>query len=410
MVNNMFKKLKIKFIATIMILLTSIVLIIFGVIFYTTKINNENALFSQMLASSGAFNERKESNTNELHNIEGILVMISFSDYSMKYKSSYDLDESEITELVDKLLEKNKRLGDRDKGFIEDDGVNYAYLIQGNRQGIQIIFRDSSWYTHAMRRLIINFVVIGVVSLSLLFIVSVFIARTAIKPVEAAYIAQKQFIADASHELKTPLAIIKTNLDVINSNEYDTIKNQRKWFDYIGFQTDRMNKLVNNLLYLAKSDNKEVMGVVSEFNLSDAIMNQILSFEAVIYENNLRLDCNIDENIVFKGDKESINQLIGIFIDNAIKHAFENTIIVVGLSMKKQRICLTVENNGDTIKPEDLDKIFERFYRVDKARSRQKGSYGLGLSIAKSIVEKHGGRIKAESENNITKFVAEFPI
>ena len=116
----MFKKLKIKFIATIMILLTSIVLIIFGVIFYTTKINNENALFSQMLASSGAFNERKESNTNELHNIEGILVMISFSDYSMKYKSSYDLDESEITELVITNKVRSKGIGRELMKVMED--------------------------------------------------------------------------------------------------------------------------------------------------------------------------------------------------------------------------------------------------------------------------------------------------
>ena len=133
-------------------------------------------------------------------------------------------------------------------------------------------------------------------------------------------------------------------------------------------------------------------------------MNQALNFEGILYENNLELNCDIKENILFKGNKEGFNQLIGILIDNAIKHSFKNTEIKIRLKEDKQKIHLSVENTGENIPKEDLEKIFERFYRVDKSRAREKGGYGLGLSIAKTIVSKYNGKIYAESENNRTIF------
>ena len=192
--------------------------------------------------------------------------------------------------------------------------------------------RDS---LNTIKRLVITSFIVGPISLIFLFIVSIFIANKSIKPVEAAYNSQKRFIADASHELKTPLAIINTNIELINSNEEDTIKNQKKWINYISFQTERMSNLVNNLLYLAKADNNEVLGVISKFNLSDAIMSQLLRFEAIMYENNLMLDSDIQNDIEFIGDKESINQLIGILMDNAIKHSYEKSSDVY----KRQSYC-----------------------------------------------------------------------
>jgi len=295
----------------------------------------------------------------------------------------------------------------KDRGFITVGECNFTFITRDSPQVMQIVLRDSTIFNKSMTELIIIFIVIGVISLGLLFLVSLILARKAIKPVEAAYNGQKQFIADASHELKTPLAVIKTNIDIINANEEDTIKNQKRWLNYVSFQADRMSNLVNNLLYLAKVDNNEKLGIESDFNLSDVIMNQVLSFEAVIYENNLELKCDIEENLKFKGDKEGINQLMGILVDNAIKHSYKDTEVVITLKKAKEKVIISVENKGEEIKAEDLEKIFERFYRVDEARDREKGGYGLGLSIAKSIVEKYNGKIKAESENKITIFTAE---
>ena len=427
----MFKKLRIKFITTIMVLLTSIVGIVFGIIFISTKNNNENYLFSQIEKSidfeqkapgdnpmdGGKINNKigDINNNNEFkkNNIEGISILYQVINEAIVYNSTYDnVNDKDIYKIVNKVMSKcnNERGKNKDRGFIEYNNNNYAYIIKNSPEGIQILLRDSSFYRESMEKLIILFIIIGLATLIVLFFISVFIARKSIKPVEEAYNSQKRFIADASHELKTPLAIIKTNIDIIKANENDTIKNQKKWFNYINFQTDRMSKLISNLLYLAKADNNEEMGKTTEFNLSDSILNQILSFEAVMYENSLQMDYNIEDGIIFNGNKEEINQLMGIFIDNAVKHSFENTCIKVEVLLRKQMVLLSVENTGETIPKEDLKKIFERFYRVDKSRERERGGYGLGLSIALSIVNKYKGNIKAESENNVTKFSVKLPI
>lgn len=169
-----------------------------------------------------------------------------------------------------------------------------------------------------------------------------------------------------------------------------------------------MSNLINNLLFLAKIDNNEKVGIEAEFDLSDTITKQILSFEAIIYENNLMLNCNIQEGIKIKGDKEGINQLVGILVDNAIKYAYKDTTINISLYESKQKIFFSVQNRGENISSEDAEKIFERFYRIDKSRDREKGGYGLGLAIAKSIVDKYKGKITAESIDNLTTFKVTF--
>lgn len=256
-----------------------------------------------------------------------------------------------------------------------------------------------------MRKLIISSVVIGIFSILLSYLICLYIANRAVKPVEDSYNSQKRFIADASHELKTPLAVIKTNLEILKANKCESVESQGKWIEYISFQTDRMSKLVNDLLYLAKVDNNEVLGEKSEFNISDVIMNQLLSFEAIIYENSISLDYDIQEDIKFFGNKEGVNQVVGILLDNAIKHSYKGKDIIVKLVENKGEITFSITNYGEVIPEEDLNKIFDRFYRVDKSRSREKGGHGLGLSIAKTIVEKEGGNIKVISKNNMTSFI-----
>jgi len=249
-----------------------------------------------------------------------------------------------------------------------------------------------------------------VISLILLFLISVYLANRAIKPIKDAFLKQQQFVADASHELKTPLTIIKTNLAVISENEDESVSSQAKWLGFIHSQADRMSNLINDMLSLAKIDSPEQTLCYQNFNLSKTLDGVLLSFEAAIFENGMELKTELEKDIHFNGDKESLERLINILMDNAVKNTPKDGVISVNLSCDKTNIKIVVKNNGAGISPLDIDRIFERFYRADPSRARESGGYGLGLAIAKSIVERHHGKIYAQSNlGHDTSFIVELP-
>ena len=397
----MFKQLKRRFITIAMFLMMSIIILVCASIYISTKSNSEYIIFSQLAECLNDIRSVDPVNKKP-YNKDIMLIEYDAKSSKILYSNESSVDESYIYDIVNSALQKKS-----DKGFIEGSDYNLAYVYRKSPVGVEMAFKDSSMYKKTIRKLIMSAVIVGGISIFLSYIICLYIANKAVKPVEEAYNSQKRFIADASHELKTPLAVVKTNVEILKANKNETVDSQKKWIDYISFQTDRMSKLVSDLLYLAKADNNEVLGVQSEFNISDTIMNQLLSFEAVIYENELTLNCDIQENIRFLGNKEGINQLVGILLDNAIKHSYKNKEIKVMLKEIKGTIRFVVTNYGEVIPEEDLEKIFERFYRVDKSRSREKGGYGLGLSIAKTIVEREKGTIRAISRNNETSFIVE---
>lgn len=233
--------------------------------------------------------------------------------------------------------------------------------------------------------------------LIILYFASRFFANRSIAPVKEAFEKQKQFIADASHELKTPLTIINTNADVLLSNSDDTIHNQSKWLHYIKSETERMTSLTNDLLYLTEMDDSRSRMIYSKFNLSDVVENIILTMEAVIFEKHISLEYDIEPDLTVLGNSEQIKQVIMILLDNAVKYS--NPKGSVTLSLKKQHndMVLAVTNTGEGIAPEHLASIFDRFYRTNASRARKQGGYGLGLAIAKSIIEQHKGKIYAKS-------------
>jgi signal transduction histidine kinase len=242
-----------------------------------------------------------------------------------------------------------------------------------------------------------------------IFGVSWLLATWAITPIAEAWDKQKQFIADASHELKTPLTIIATNTDVVLANANDTVQNQSKWLSYIKSETVRMSKLVSDLLYIAKSDVNEVAMVMTEFNLSHTVQGVCLVFESVAFEKGKFLDSNIVDGISYKGDEDRIKQLITILVDNAIVHSNGNANIMVSLCYDvKDKVKISVSNtNGEDIPKGYEERLFERFFRVDKARNRSNGSHGLGLNIAQSIVKNHGGTISVTStSDHVVTFTA----
>lgn len=224
-----------------------------------------------------------------------------------------------------------------------------------------------------------------------------------IEPAYESYNKQKEFIEDASHELKTPLSVILASCEA-----YETFKD-KKYLDTIKDETLKMNKLVCDLLDLSKLEDDDVKKTFTNINLSKLVTKQILTFEPLAFEKNITFEDLVQDNINIYCNSEDIQSLIEIIIDNAISHSYKNNKITVSLNSSKDNVTLKITNAGEPIKKEEEDKIFERFYRSDKSRNRNKSRYGLGLAIAKRIVLNHNGSIKASSKNGFTTFTIILP-
>lgn len=280
----------------------------------------------------------------------------------------------------------------------EQSGIidNYAYLIEFKSYGRIIVFLDINQYQAINQNLLITTITIGFAAIIIFFILSVALAFWLVKPVKKAFDKQKQFISDASHELKTPLAVISANTDVLESEI-----GENKWLSYIRTESQRMSELVNELLCLARLDDKSGHKVMmTELNLSDLVLSTALPFESNIFEMGKKFDVDVEPDILYKGDESTLKHVMTILIDNAIKYSGEHGEISVKLYQQSNKKIIEVYNTGEGIQPENLTKIFERFFRQDESRSSngKKGGYGLGLAIAKSSVEAYGGKISAQSE------------
>ena len=232
------------------------------------------------------------------------------------------------------------------------------------------------------------------ITYGVLFLIVAALSKSVFKPLQESFEKQKQFISNASHELKTPLSIISANTDVLMA------ENPNKWTSNIKSQTERMNDLIKDMLSLAKIDEKQIKITREKFNLSDEVNEVSLSFDAVAFEKNKNLQTFIQPDVNYLGDKQSVKKIVYILLDNAVKHADEQGEIVVELKKQNGKITLSVFNTGSNIPAENANKIFERFYRGDESRSRESGGSGLGLSIAKSIADANKWKISATSVPN----------
>lgn len=374
----------------------SLSVIILGIIILFTTFSYRNTIISSTMFMD-RLEVRMDSKEDKLREfseekneryIEGV-YKIDVNNNNVISKSDDVTDE-----IRNYAIEVSKR--NSDEGYIG----NYIYKVRKiGINGKEVTLIESESTIKELKTTIIIAIVMGALGLVIIYIIAKKISKTIVKPVADSFEKQKQFVSDASHELKTPLAVIEANADVLQDKV-----GENKWITYIQNEVQSMNKLVNDLLVLARMENTNTTNN-QKFNLSKEVQMSVSVFESIIYEKKIKLETNINDGIEFNGDKEDIKHIISILLDNAIKHTKENGKIIVNTLKEKGNVKIEVKNQGEPIPEEEREKIFERFYRVDKARNRNEKRYGLGLSIAKGIVEKYKGTIEANSKDGFTSFI-----
>ncbi len=281
-------------------------------------------------------------------------------------------------------------------GNLYSGGYSYKYIY-----GRSIVIINDELISIKLRRLLIESIIIFIVIDILIALVSKLVTGWITKPAKEAFDRQREFIADASHELKTPLAVIMASSDELKGNEENA-----RYIDNIKYESDRMNKLITGLLDLSKLEDGVSRESFKDENLSKIIEKTCLVFEGVAYDQGIDIETDIEPDIRRNCSKEEIEKLISTLVDNAVKHSEKGTSVLVNLHRGKN-IIIEVVNTGEPIAPGDEEKIFERFYRADKSRNRNENRYGLGLAIAKRIVLNHDGMIRAYSRDGKTVFHVE---
>ena len=281
------------------------------------------------------------------------------------------------------------------------------YTLPENADYI-LVFSDVSSAMSAMRNLFYTCLLMAALAFLGFLVIAVFLAKLTVRPVEQAWIQQRQFVSDASHELKTPLTVILTNVELLQEQSSTADPGVRRFVSNILTMSQQMRGLVESLLELARVDNGSIQKLsLVPVDLSRLVEKELLTFEAMFYEKGLLLTDDIAENIHVKGSAQHLSQVVEILLDNAQKYADPHGTVHVALRQNgTHHALLSVADPGEEISDEDLKNIFKRFYRIDPARAMNH-SYGLGLSIAQSIVENHRGRIWAESRDGINTFYVE---
>jgi signal transduction histidine kinase len=300
---------------------------------------------------------------------------------------------SQAVELANELAEKSSR---KTVGFI--DGYRYRIVsISGtnNEDNTMYIFLNCERELNSFKNSLISSISVSLLGMLLVFALVVFFSKLMLRPVAESYDKQKQFITDASHELKTPLTIIDANTEVL---EMETGENE--WTKSIHNQIKRLNSLTRQMVFLSRMDESGSSSfTMLDFPLSDAVEETADAFKAVASSNSKSLTCNIAPDIHMCGDEASIRQLVSLLLDNAIKYSDENGKIILTLKASGRNKLLTVWNSCESISVGKHDILFDRFYRADSSRSSKVGGSGIGLSVAKAIVTAHKGKITARSDD-----------
>lgn len=406
----MIRKLQIKFVAMCMVLVTAVLAVVFVAVFFSAKQNTE-VISHQVLErvmQEDTLSGRPDLGPNR--DGEDVLLpyfTVNLWDSNGVYRAFVTggtyanlQDTAELEAILSDCLRQNQP-----EGTIRSYGLRYMRQDYGLYQ--RIAFVDMSMEQATLQELMGSYLQIGLAALVLLLGVSILLARWATRPVAKAWQQQRQFLSDASHELKTPLTVILSNAELLEAAPLDP--RPARWADNIRSEAKQMKSLVEEMLTLARADNAAPTAVMTEVSLSDLATDCALAFEPVAFEAGKPLESDIAPDVTVTGDGDKLRQLVGVLLDNAIKYGRAGGTITLTLRRTDRQARLTVSNPGDPIPPEQLGRLFERFYRADASRGEQSG-FGLGLPIAAAIASEHKGTLKAESDQVSTRFLFTMPL
>lgn len=411
----MIKKLQKKFIMITMAALVLIILLLIGTInginLYQMnhRINGTLHMLSENEGMFPSFEKGKPPRDNFKLDFQLGFQLNEETPFETRYfivkintdKTTREIDTSHIRaitseaakEYAEKMLERGRRTG-----FYG----NYKYMVTEREYGYMITFLDCRNSIQTVTVFFVISTIVALIILLLMFLLVSIFSKKAITPIIESMEKQKQFITDAGHEIKTPLAIISANTDVL-----ELTSGGNEWTNSIRNQIARLDKLVKNLLMLSKMEEGNLNLIFKDFDISQAVKETASSFDSIVKMQKKEISMEVEEGLKLYGDEGSIQQLVSILLDNALKYSNENGKIKLRLFPYKKGIKLEVLNTVDmnlaVLPSENLNRLFDRFYRADSSRSRNTGGYGIGLSIAKSIVEAHHGKIvpRYEKEEGI---------
>ena len=335
------------------------------------------------------------------------VYLVDSSSQTYALIDSLELDESTRTSAVEAALSRydETEVG-CSTGHLSESGLYYG--VRSVPGGMKVAFASDAYITSNLSTLGTTLLLVSLGVWAVFLVVSIVLARWVVRPTQRAWEQQQQFVADASHELKTPLAVMMANNSILLSHQDETVKSQLRWVESSQDEARQMLDLVNDMLFLARPQNTERQTVREDVDFSALVQRNVLQFEAVCFERGITLEDDIAEGVMVRGDAGRLQRLASTLIDNACKYADGQ--VRVSLRREGARAALAIANDGATIPAEDLPHVFDRFYRVDKARVRSEGGVGLGLAIAQEVAHEHGGSIGVTSaEEAGTTFTATLP-
>ena len=402
----MIQKLRRKFILTNMLLVTLVLLIVFGALVGTSygRLVDQSAQALHMAldwSSStqpphfeiGKPGEQSRDDTRQVSVLPVFSVRLDADGNVANFAgNNVTVSDEVLREAVTEALAQ-----DTDEGTLSS--LDLRYLKADRPDGTHIAFVQQSWETDSLLSLVGTSLLVGAGGLVCFFFISLFLSSLALRPAEKAWEQQRQFMADASHELRTPITVILTNSGILLSHPEDTVGKQSKWVEYIQAEAQRMKGLVEDLLFLARNDAPRAFVPMDQsIAFSELVLGCLLPFESVAFEAGVALDSEIAPGLALTGSEDQLRRLVVILLDNACKYAGKSGAVKLRLARAQNGILLTVRNTGEPIPAEHLPHLFERFYRTDSDRARASGGFGLGLAIAKSIVDAHHGTISVASD------------